>query len=146
MAKQLNERQKRFAEYYAQSGNILQSALRAGYSENYANKRGHELLDNVGIAEYIKSLTDPVRKQRILTAQQRQEILSEIALDEEAARSDRIKAIDTLNKMTGEYAINVNGMSMLMFKTIYRSLTLLLNSLASKGGGLNEEFTAVAEV
>lgn len=109
MAEQLNERQKRFAEYYAQSGNILQSALKAGYSKNYANKRGHELLDNVGIAEYIKSLTAPVRKQRILTAQQRQEILSEIALDEEAARSDRIKAIDTLNKMTGEYAINVNA-------------------------------------
>jgi len=109
MAEQLNERQKRFAEYYAQSGNILQSALKAGYSKNYANKRGHELLDNVGIAEYIKSLTDPVRKQRILTAQQRQEILSEIALDEEAARSDRIKAIDTLNKMTGEYTVKVDA-------------------------------------
>ena len=30
-----------------------QSAIKAGYSVNYANKRAHELLGNVGVAEYI---------------------------------------------------------------------------------------------
>lgn len=37
----LNARQKKFAEYYAECGNIVQSATKAGYSENYANSRAH---------------------------------------------------------------------------------------------------------
>lgn len=30
----LNARQKKFAEYYVQSGNIVQSAIKAGYIDN----------------------------------------------------------------------------------------------------------------
>ena len=37
MKDKLNARQKKFAEYYAQSGNTVQSAIKAGYSEKYAN-------------------------------------------------------------------------------------------------------------
>lgn len=37
MKDKLNARQRKFAEYYAQSGNTVQSAIQAGYSENYAN-------------------------------------------------------------------------------------------------------------
>lgn len=44
MKDKLNARQKKFAEYYAQSGNTVQSAIMAGYSENYANARAYELL------------------------------------------------------------------------------------------------------
>lgn len=54
----MNERQRKFAEYYAQSGNAVQSAIKAGYSENYANSRCHELLENVGISEYIRELSE----------------------------------------------------------------------------------------
>ena len=99
----MNERQKKFAEFYAQSGNVLQSAIKAGYSENYAKARGHELLDNVGIAEYIKKLSEKARSKRILSASERQEILSDLARNTAELAADRIRAIDTLNKMTGEY-------------------------------------------
>ena len=99
----MTERQKKFAEYYAQSGNTVQSAIKAGYSENYANANACKLLENVRIAEYIKQLAEKIQNERIMNAKERQALLSDIAKDDENAPSDRIKAVDTLNKMTGEY-------------------------------------------
>lgn len=103
MCEKLNIRQRKFAQFYAQTGNIVQSAIQAGYSENYANARAHELLEKVGVIELIQELTDKIKDESILTARDRQSILSELAKDEENEPADRIRAIDTLNKMTGEY-------------------------------------------
>nr|DAL53885.1 MAG TPA_asm: Terminase small subunit [Caudoviricetes sp.] len=105
----MTERQKRFAEYYAQCGNTVQSALRAGYSENYANARAHELLVNVGVAEYIRELGERAQDERIMTAKQRQALLSDIAKDGGNDPADRIRAVDTLNKMTGEYVAKIQA-------------------------------------
>jgi phage terminase small subunit len=105
----LTARQKKFAEYYAQCGNTVQSAIMAGYSENFANSRAYELLGNVGVAEYIRQLTEAAQDERIMTAKERQAMLSEIAKDEGKQTSDRLKAIDTLNKMTGEYTVKVDS-------------------------------------
>ena len=55
------------------------------------------------IAEYIKQLSDKFKEERIISAKDRQIILSDIAKSKEEFASDRIRAIDTLNKMTGEY-------------------------------------------
>lgn len=109
MKDKLNARQKKFAEYYAQSGNTVQSAIMAGYSENYANARAYELLENVGVAEYIKQLSDRLKDERIMSAKDRQVALSDIARSAEQDTSDRIRAIDTLNKMTGEYTVKVDA-------------------------------------
>lgn len=108
MKEKLNARQKKFAEYYAQSGNTVQSAIKAGYSENYANSRAHEMLENVGVAKYIKELSEKSQDERILNAKERQAMLSDIANDKENTPTDRIRAIDTLNKMTGEYTVKVD--------------------------------------
>lgn len=105
----MQERQKKFAEYYVQCGNATESAVKAGYSEKYAGTNADKLLKNTNIAEYIKELTDKVHDKRILTARDRQITLSDIAKETENAPSDRIKAIDVLNKMTGEYLIKVNS-------------------------------------
>lgn len=105
----MTERQKKFAEYYAQCGNTVQSAIKAGYSENYANTNACKLLDNDRVADYIKQLTACKKRTRILTAIERQEIISGIAKDADNAPSDRIKAIDTLNKMTGEYTTKIQA-------------------------------------
>lgn len=104
----ISEKQKKFAEYYAESGNIFQSAVKAGYSENYAKTNAGKLLENDSIAEYLKSLTAPAQEKRILSAAERQEILSDIANNKMFFPADRIKAIDTLNKMTGEYTVKTN--------------------------------------
>ena len=105
----MNERQKKFAEYYAQSGNASESAKKAGYSEKFAGQNADKLLKNTNIAEYIRELTDKAKDERILTAKDRQVMLSEIARDSEQKAGDRVKAIDTLNKMTGEYVTKIEG-------------------------------------
>lgn len=104
----MNERQKKFAEYYAQSGNTVQSAIKAGYSENYANANACKLLENVRVSDYIRQLAEKAQDSRIMTAKERQALLSDIANDGNNAPSDRIKAVDTLNKMTGEYTVKVD--------------------------------------
>lgn len=109
MKDKLNARQKKFAEYYVQSGNTVQSAIKAGYSENYANARAYELLENVGVSEYIRELSEKLKDERIMTAKDRQVLLSDIARDDENEPNDRIKAVDTLNKMTGEYTVKVDA-------------------------------------
>lgn len=104
----MNERQRRFAEYYAQSGNAAQSAVKAGYSEKYANTNASKLLQNTTIQEYIRQLVEKTQDERIMTAKARQALLSDIAENSDNAPSDRIKAVDTLNKMTGEYTVKVD--------------------------------------
>lgn len=107
----VTERQKKFAEYYAQCGNAAQSAIQAGYSKKYANTNASKLLQNTTITEYIKQLTEDAQTARIMTARERQAILSDIAKNKQNELSDRIRAIDTLNKMTGEYTqkISIDG-------------------------------------
>lgn len=113
MKGELNARQKKFAEYYAQSGNAAESARKAGYSEKFAAQNADKLLKNTKISEYIKQLSDELKDERIISAKDRQVILSEIAKNEKHIEdtSDVIKAIDLLNKMTGEYLnkVEVNG-------------------------------------
>lgn len=109
MKDKLNARQRKFAEYYAQSGNTVKSAIQAGYSENYANANACKLLENVRVAEYIKQLSDRLKDERIMSAKDRQVALSDIARNDGQDTSDRIRAIDTLNKMTGEYTVKVDA-------------------------------------
>lgn len=99
----LRERQRKFAEYYCQCGNGADAARKAGYSESYATHRTDELLGNVEVAAYIKQLSETAQTSRIMTARDRQELLSDIARDDDNSASDRIRAVDTLNRMTGEY-------------------------------------------
>ena len=99
----MTARQKKFAEYYAQCGNAEQAAVNAGYSEKYARGNAHKLVANSCISIYIRELSEKASRERILTALQRQEILSDIAANVGMEPTDRIKAIDTLNKMSGEY-------------------------------------------
>ncbi|WP_230684040.1 terminase small subunit, partial [Streptococcus pneumoniae] len=75
----LRIKQKRFADEYIISGNAYQSALRAGYSEKYAKARSSELLDNVGISDYIKNRMEELQDEKILTQKQILVMLSEIA-------------------------------------------------------------------
>lgn len=105
----MTSRQKKFAEYYAQCGNVVQSAIKAGYAASYANSRAHELLENVGVVAYLRELSAKETESRIISAQKRQEILSDLATDTDNEPKDRIKAIDTLNKMTGEYTVKVDA-------------------------------------
>ncbi|MBQ9165658.1 MAG: terminase small subunit [Oscillospiraceae bacterium] len=105
----MTQRQIKFAEYYAQSGNVAQAAISAGYSETYARTSAGKILENASVAAYLRSIGADETENRILSATKRQEILSDLAQDGNNAPMERIKAIDTLNKMTGEYTVKVDA-------------------------------------
>lgn len=109
----LNLRQKKFAEYYVESGNVSQSAVKAGYSEKFAKSKSYLLLENSLVVEYIQELSKEMQDKRIMSAKERQAVLSDIARNKSRMEGtgDIIKAIDTLNKMTGEYLnkVEVSG-------------------------------------
>lgn len=106
---ELNTRQRKFAEYYAQCGNATESAIKAGYSTKYAHTNASKLLQNTTITQYIRELSDKLKDERIMCAKDRQVTLSDIARSNDEETSDRIRAIDTLNKMTGEYTLKVDA-------------------------------------
>lgn len=108
----MNQRQRKFTEFYIQCGNASEAAKKSGYSEKYAAQNADKLLKNTNIQTYLKELQEQIQDENILTAKERQLMLSEIAKDKNHVEpSDRIRAIDTLNKMTGEYInkLEVNG-------------------------------------
>lgn len=99
----LNARQKAFCEYYVASGNATDAATKAGYSEYYAKNRIHTLMKSVGISGYIEELQEKAKCNRIMTAIERREFLTSMIKDGAVKDTDRLKALDILNKMDGEY-------------------------------------------
>lgn len=99
----MNSKRMRFTEYYNELGNMTEAAIKAGYSPKTAHSQGCRLLKNAEIQDYLRQLQDADKEKRILDASSRKVLLSEIAQDDMQDANARIKAIDTLNKMTGEY-------------------------------------------
>lgn len=54
--KNLNTRQKKFAEYYVQSGNAPERAEQTGYSAKYINLNGQKLLQNTALTKITNAL------------------------------------------------------------------------------------------
>ena len=75
----LNDKQKAFADYYIESLNAYESAIRAGYSENYAKSQSYKLLDNVGIKNYIDERMASKDDYRIASQDEILQILTDIA-------------------------------------------------------------------
>ena len=99
----LNARQKSFCEFYVASGNATESAIKAGYSEKYTNKNVSKIRQNTAVQEYIKELQEKAKTNRIMTAVERREFLTEVIKNRNERLQDRLKALDILNKMDGEY-------------------------------------------
>lgn len=58
----------------------------------------------------IEELRKEARADKIMTAIQRKEFLTNMIMNDiEANRSDKLKALDILNKMDGEYVTKVEG-------------------------------------
>jgi len=61
----LNPRQRAFADYYIETGNASESAVRAGYTPSYAKAQSYKLLENVGIKAYIEERMTELQSTRI---------------------------------------------------------------------------------
>lgn len=61
----LKLKQQTFVDEYIRTGNVYQSAIRAGYSQKYAKASSHKLLDNVGIKQAIDKRMAELKKKSI---------------------------------------------------------------------------------
>ena len=103
----LNARQKAFCEFYVASGNATDAAIKAGYKEKNARFIGSENLTKANIKKYIEELQEKAKGNRIMTAIERREFLTSMIKDGAVKDTDRLKALDILNKMDGEYTQKV---------------------------------------
>ena len=113
----LTPKQKAFADYYIETTNATQSAIKAGYSKKTARAIGQENLTKPAIKSYIDERMAEKESKRIasqdevlafLTQVLRGEVEEEIALGEgmgsqrlvmkEIGGKDRIKAAELLGK------------------------------------------------
>jgi phage terminase small subunit len=61
----LTEKQRRFADEYIASGNVMDSAIKAGYSKAYAKSQSYKLLENVGIKAYVDERLEKIKSEKI---------------------------------------------------------------------------------
>lgn len=74
----LTLKQKLFADEYIICGNATEAAIKAGYSEKYANANGYKLLGNVGIKKYIDERLSELEKKKIATQDEVLQYLSSV--------------------------------------------------------------------
>jgi len=99
----LTERQRRFVEAYTgeAQGNASKAAKLAGYP--HADVQGTRMLGNVRIRAAIEQARAPRTESAILTRAERQELLTQFANDRNVKPTDRIRAVEILGKMHGDF-------------------------------------------
>lgn len=100
----MNEKQKRFAEAYAATGNAAEAARQAGYSATNARRQGARLLStNVHVQEYIDELQDRAESDRIASIADIKEFWSETMNSPDVKITDRLRASELLAKSSGAF-------------------------------------------
>lgn len=101
----LTPKQKKFCEYYIQTGNAAEAARQAGYSEKAARNIGAENLTKPDILQYIAERTAAQEKALVADADEVLKFYSAVMRGEkkdqfglDASLSDRLKAADALMK------------------------------------------------
>ena len=105
MDKKLTPKQKAFADYYIETGNATESAIRAGYNKKTARQIGSMNLTKVDIKAYIEERLKEIESKRIADGKEVLEYLSKVMRGEEkdqfgldASLQDRTKAAELLGK------------------------------------------------
>lgn len=117
----LTPKQKAFAEYYIETGNATESAIKAGYSKKTARVIGQENLLKPALKSYIDEKMKELESKRIAKAEEVLEYLTRVlrgeeteqvvvtenigdfmsearVVDKELSAKDKIKAAELLGK------------------------------------------------
>lgn len=112
----LNQQQKLFCIYYAETSNGQQSAIRAGYKETTACKQASRLLTLEKVKKEIDRLNQKKENHMIATATDVMQFLTKVMNGEikdqfglDATLADRIKAGQELAKRTVDIDNRVKG-------------------------------------
>lgn len=109
----LTAKQEAFVQNIIQ-GMSQADAYRSAYScknmsDNAIYREASLLMSNPKVAQRLSEITSKTDKPKIMTAQKRLEWLTERIEDEEIDINAKLKAIDIMNKMSGEYVQKVEA-------------------------------------
>ena len=83
----LTIKQKKFADEYIISGNAYQSAIKAGYSENYAKNASIKLVEKGGkVSSYIANRMEEIQSKKIAQQEEVLEYLTRVIREEETEK------------------------------------------------------------
>lgn len=80
--RKLTPKQQKFADYYIETGNATEAAIKAGYSKKTARVIGQENLQKPAIKSYIDKRMKELADKRIMGMQEALELLTSIARGE----------------------------------------------------------------
>lgn len=101
----LNPRQKAFVDHFHACGNATQAARMAGYegTDQSLAVMGSRLLKHVKVRAAIEASAKPAEERRIATAEQIQQLWSEVLNNQRVPLSERLKASELLAKTQGQF-------------------------------------------
>jgi len=99
----LNAKQQKFLDEYLVDFNATEAAKRAGYSGASSHTTGWRLLRNAEISENVSMRIELYA----MGANERLKVLSDIAREKDEKTADRLKAIEMLGKLAGDYTEKV---------------------------------------
>lgn len=116
MAELQNARHEKFAQGIA-SGLSQRKAYRAAFpnannwKDETVDSKASTLAKNEKVLERLRELAEKTTTKAVMSIQERKEWLTQVVKNDEEELKDRLRAVDTLNKMDGAYIenINVNG-------------------------------------
>lgn len=105
MLENLNIKQRKFADYYIETGNATASYLRAGYEAggHAAEAAASRLLRNVEVQNYIRERNDQLDVQFIADITETKRFWTEVLRNEEADMKDRLRASEFIAKTNGAF-------------------------------------------
>jgi phage terminase small subunit len=140
----LNNNQKAFCREYVKNGNNGTKAYMKAYKTNEENarRRASELVANSDVLEYIKELQDKLEEKDIMSAKERMKWLTEVVNNIQREEANvkmpdgetielgsknadlqiKMKAIDILNKMSGEYTTKIEGNIGLSYEDVLKEV------------------------
>ena len=84
-------------------------AYGANYDDAAIDNKAYKLFKRPEVKARYNEIMEELKNQCVMSAFEKRQILKEIVFDPETGKSDKIKAIDVDNKMTGEYVTKLEG-------------------------------------
>jgi len=117
----MNERQTKFCQFYAKSGNAFHSYRDAGYSvksEAGAMVSASKLLRNAKVVEKLKELSEKSESKAIASISEVKEMWTSIIRSDEEETPHRLKAGELLVKVEGGFIDKVEHSGTIVKRTI----------------------------
>ena len=113
MARGITIPQEEFVKHLI-NGKSQRKAYRLAYPncnqiDEYVDSKACNLLRSDNVKARYEELIERATSKSIMTAIKRKEWLTKLITDDTSNNSDRLKALDLLNKMDGEYIIKLKG-------------------------------------